>query len=246
MSAKPRASRIVAVVAMALAALVLFVALWPMGKREAPPAGFLPLRDDALAARWCPILESEPAFGRPLAIYYRISRDGEGRTRIAYHPAWAREANRGPGWGPFLSRALYTGGLSLQRAMFGRGDIETIGLDISPQGRLLEVEYERARDYDPAAFSVTHEKVLDKGPFTLPLRLKVMSWNHLFAREAEASPAPALEIWAAGDAAPAGARPLPLAYFSSELWASYAMWKNPETLLRKDRAHFPWERAAAD
>jgi len=35
----------------------------------------------------------------------------------------------------------------------------------------------------------------------------------------------------------------PLSYFTPELWAKYAIWKNPETILRKDRAHFPWERA---
>jgi hypothetical protein len=34
----------------------------------------------------------------------------------------------------------------------------------------------------------------------------------------------------------------PLSYFTSELWAKYAIWKNAETILRKDRAHFPWEQ----
>lgn len=222
--------------------LVLFVFLWPTGRRESPPAGYVPLRDDALAARYCPLIEGPEAYGAILAVYYRAARDEAGRIHLAYHPAWAREVNREPGWGPFLSRSLYTGGLSLQRAMFGRGDIETVGLTLDPEGRIIELEYERAKDYDPKAFSVSHEKVLEKGPFELPLSFRVMSWNHLFSREGLAQ---GMTVWAAGDMGPSGAVRVDLAYFSPALWASYGMWKNPETLLRKDRAHFAWERAAA-
>jgi hypothetical protein len=215
-----------------LVLLVCAVVYFPTAKKEAPPKELMPVRDDVLASRFLPVFDCPDEYGPILAIYYRASRDAAGLTHIAYHPAWARERNTTKAWGPFLSRWLYTGGLSLQRAMFGIGDIESIGLTLNPsQTEVLEIEYETAADYNPANFGVRHLKVQAKGPFTLPLVFRVVSWNHLFA----------FETGAAGK--PTTAAAAPLSYFTPELWAKYAMWKNPETILRKDRAHFVWERA---
>lgn len=88
--------------------------------------GFKPLRDDALAQKYRPyLLASE--FGKPQALYYRASRSGE-KLYITYHYVWDREVNNAEGWKPWLSRNLYTGGLALQRTMFGKGDIEMVSL----------------------------------------------------------------------------------------------------------------------
>jgi hypothetical protein len=238
---------IVLALAFLVAAAILFASYWPTGKAMAPPAGFTPLRDDALAARYCPEFVSEPAFGPIIAVYYRAARDAEGTLHIAYHPAWAREVNKGRGFGPFLSRTVYTGGLSLQRAIFGKGDIESIAIAVDGAGQVVRVEYETAKDYDPAAFSVTHAALSEGGPFDLPLRFRVVSWNHLFARMSAGDPVPPSDlVWSAGAATTGRANPTgqaaPLAWFSPALWKEWAMWKNPETVIRKDRAHFAWER----
>jgi len=171
-----------------------------------------------------------------------------------------------------LSRILYTGGLSLQGLMFGPGDIEAVALAIDPVGwKVVEIDYETAADYNPSAFSVKHKAVSLTGSFALPIRFKVISWNHLFeleeqgASDAKALVAPATIIGSTmppSTAAPdkvidsAAAPPTPIAssnsipeaalsYFTPELWEKYGIWKNPETILRKDRAHFIWERGAA-
>ncbi|MCX7026389.1 MAG: hypothetical protein NT061_02615 [Spirochaetes bacterium] len=218
-----------------LAVLICVVAQYPTGKKETPPSGYTPIRDDELAVRCKPSFECPLAFGPILAVYYRAAKDESGVLHIAYHPVWAREWNDTKAWGPFLSRCLYTGGLSLQRAMYGKGDIESVGLAIDPaREAVIQIDYETAADYKPTSFGVTHLAVAKKGTFALPLRFEVVSWNHLFSLQEE-SPA-AVEK--------PGTEP-PLSYFTPELWTQYAMWKNPETLLRKDRAHFVWERGAA-
>jgi len=162
--------------------------------------------------------------------------------------------------------------------MYGPGDIETIGLAIDPaSGKIVEVDYETAADYDPSRFGVKHQEVTLKGSFDPPLHFQVISWNHLFRLEEDratelgngalsvepASNKVTSAERASGEAASANAKPTevapagvalagassteslgeaPLSYFTPELWAKYAIWKNPETILRKDRAHFPWER----
>ena len=111
-------------------------------------------------------------------------RTSPGILHIAYHPVWTRERNDTKAWGPFLSRWLYTGGLSLQRAMFGIGDIESIGLTINPENKeITKVEYETAANYNPVNFSVKHLNVDKEGLFKSPLHFMVISWNHLFSFE---------------------------------------------------------------
>ena len=222
-----------------------------------PPDGYTALRDDVLARRYCPVFESPSSFGPIVAIYYRAARDGAGNLHVAYHPVWKRELNNSSGLGPFLSRAIYTGGLSLQRAMFGKGDVESIGVTIDQVGEIAGLEYETAKDYDPEAFSVKHLPVKEEGQVSLPLRFRIVSWNHLFIRiGSEAASAilagtagtgaarepEAYEVFAAEGSVVPDVRAVPFRYFSERLWSEYAMWKNPETILRKDRAHFVWER----
>lgn len=211
------------------------IAFYPKGKKESPPEGYTFIRDEAMAALYLPSFDCPPEYGPILAVYYRAASDESGAIHIAYHPVWARERNDTKSWGAFLSRWLYTGGLSLQRAMYGQGDIETIGLTIdAAEGTITQIEYETAADYDPRNFSVKHLIVKKTGRFKAPLRFSVISWNHLFLLEEETPVS-----------LDAHASALPLAYFTPELWSRYAIWKNPETLLRKDRAHFDWERGVA-
>lgn len=255
MNSRSRHWAIFATIIVILLALVCLVAWYPAGKKEVPPAGYTPIRDDDLAARYRPVFDCPAEFGPIIALYYRAARDDSGVIHIAYHPLWAGERNDAKAFGPFLSRLLYTGGLSLQRLMYGPGDIETIGLSIDPaSGKIVGVDYETAADYDPSSFSVKHQAVSLKGSFDPPLRFQVVSWNHLFALEENTA---ASAEAASGNAVPSGAAPraeaaltaaaaaAPLSYFTPELWAKYAIWKNPETILRKDRAHFPWEREVA-
>lgn len=252
-----------AVRGLSIATLILAICVgcvfWPTGRKEAPPGGYAALRDDALALRYCPVFETSPSFGPIVAIYYRAARDAIGNLHIAYHPVWKTETNNGSGWGPFLSRTVYTGGLSLQRAMFGKGDVESIGVMIDQEGEVAGLEYETAKDYDPTAFSVKHLRIKEEGRVGLPLRFRIVSWNHLFTRSGneasaaslagtagtEAGRAPeAYEVFAPEGLEVPSARSVPFGYFTEKLWSDYAMWKNPETILRKDRAHFVWERCA--
>lgn len=263
-----RARWILSAVVAVLAAFLLFVLYYPAGKKKAPPIGYTPIRDDALAARYQPLFDCPAQFGPILAVYYRAAKDESGIIHIAYHPLWAKEENNAPGLGAFLSRYLYTGGLSLQRLMFGPGDIEAIGLAIDPKASsIVQIDYETAAHYDPSSFSVTHKAISQKGNFAPPLRFAVVSWNHLFALEgqggagskapvpqtgqsgaAHQGPASQTEQVAAAEAPESSAltTQAPLSYFTSALWNRYGIWKNPQTILRKDRAHFVWERGAAE
>ena len=264
MNARSKRWTIFAIIVVIFLALGCFVAWWPTGKKELPPTGYTPLRDDYMAARYMPVFDCPPEYGPILAVYYRAAWDSSGVFHIAYHPVWAKEWNATKAFGPFMSRCLYTGGLSLQRLMFGPGDIEAIGFSIDPASEnVMEIDYETATDYRPSNFSVKHKKVSLKGNFASPLHFKVISWNHLFEFEGatSAETSAAIDKTSSGGAIAAQASTTapaetashttntepapPLSYFTSELWAKYGMWKNPETILRKDRAHFVWERGAA-
>jgi len=253
---------IFAIIIAAFLVLLCFVLYYPTEKKESPPTGYAPLRDDELAAHFRPVFDCPSEFGPILALYYRAAIDDSGIIHIAYHPVWERERNDAKGIEPFLSRILYTGGLSLQGLMFGPGDIEAVALAIDPVGwKIVEIDYETAADYDPSAFSVKHEVVSLTGSFALPIRFKVISWNHLFELEgrgasqdeAFVAPAPVLDstmsLSTAVPTSPAASSDfIPetrLSYFTPELWDKYGIWKNPETILRKDRAHFIWERGVA-
>jgi hypothetical protein len=121
------------VVALALGFLALLVV--PRGEAEAfPDEGWTPVRDDELALAHLPGLHSPDAFGEPVAALYRAARAADGGLFIGYHFVWEREENPAPGLGPALSRIIYTGGLSLQRLMFGKGDVELVVVELGPDG----------------------------------------------------------------------------------------------------------------
>lgn len=221
---------------VAFTLLFFIVANYPSGQKEMPPIGYSPIRDDALAARYLPSIYCPPEFGPIIAIYYRASKDESGALHIAYHPLWAKEWNDTKALGPFISRLVYTGGLSLQKAMYGKGDIESIAFAIAPSsGEVTEVDYETAEEYSPNKFGVKHARIQKNGPFAGTLSFRVISWNHLFTLEEDN----ALPLVTSGTN-------VPLKYFTSELWDEYSMWKNPETILRKNRAHFIWERGVSE
>ncbi len=195
--------------------------------------GFTPIRDSSLAKKFTPVFISNSEFGMPREILYRASVDEQGHTYIAYHPVWDYERNSTPGLVPFLSRILYTGGLHIQRIMFGEADIEVVGIKLNSRKSIMEIRYERPKSYDPQNFVVAHEPVVLTGSFQPPLMFRVVSWNHLFefipaGKRSEDETAHALQ--------------LEPEYFTGELWEKYTMVKVHETRLRKCRAHFPWER----
>lgn len=192
--------------------------------------GYIPIKNDSLAAQYAPVIISGDEYGNPVRLLYRASRDTAGNLHIAYHYVWQKEENNAKGLMPFLSRNLYTGGLGLQRIMFGKGDVEAAAVTISPRGDVIRLRFETAKDYDPKKFSVTHQAVEVDGPVKLPIYLKIISWNHLFEYSAHLPD---------GSTDPTRLSP---EYFTPKLWEEYGMIKEKKTFLKKDRAHFPWER----
>lgn len=99
---------------------------------------------------------------------------------LAYHYVWKNEINNSKGIKPFINRNMYTGGLGLQKKIFGKEDIEVVMLKLDENQNIIEVNYERAKDYNPKEFSVKYEKVKISEAIEIPLYFKVISWNHLF------------------------------------------------------------------
>jgi len=186
--------------------------------------GFTPVRDDSLADKYRPTVLCPEEFGAPVELYYRAARSGE-KLYITYHFVWPGESNPAPGFLPWLNRTLYTGGLGLQKIVYGKGDIELVSLVILPDGRVDEVIYETAEDHHPTDFSVTHRTVHTAAQ--PPLVFRVIAWNHLFSLET----------------APSSALPtLHPEYFTEALWAEFEMVKERETVLKRSRAHMGYER----
>jgi len=191
---------------------------------------FTPVKDDELAKRYAPILESGSEHGDPYGLYYRASKDSEGNTLITYHYFWEKEENTGSGVGPFFSRNIYTGGLKLQKSMFGKGDIELVSLIIDKAGKIQQVEYETAENYDPNKFGVKHKHMERKGIHKEPVLFKVISWNHLFDYIADNS----------GNAS--NTIRLTPVYFNQQLWEEFGMVKEKESFFSRSRAHKPYEK----
>ncbi len=191
---------------------------------------YTPVRVDSVAQRYVPIVIPGEKFDKPVRLLYRASRDTHGDIHLAYHFIWEKEENNAEGFMPFLSRNLYTGGLSLQRVMFGKGDVEVVGMVISPKGMIKRLEYETAADYDPRDFSVKHKDVTVDGPVSKPVCFEIISWNHMFDYRKDST-----------EKCNNGVR-LQAEYFTKELWEEYTMFKREETMLKKNRAHFKWER----
>jgi hypothetical protein len=237
----------------ALPALFAFVvaACSSAGPRDSAPGGqarvvselpglseFTPIKDDALAARYAPVLVPSPDYGDPIALFYRASVDRAGNTHLTYHYLWEYERNETGGCLPLLSRNIYTGGLGLQRTMFGPGDIELVSMRIDAAGRVFALFYETAEDYDPSSFGVKHKRVsrlVTGGEIAGPYLFEVISWNHLFeAREMESL----------SDGERANLVRLTPEYFREKLWLHYEMYKAEESFFNRSRAHEPFEREA--
>lgn len=201
-------------------------------------AEFTPIKDDALAARYAPVLVPSAEFGEPTDLFYRASTDAAGNTHLTYHFLWEFERNDAGGCLPFLSRNIYTGGIGLQRTMFGPGDIELVSLQIDPAGRVFALYYETAENYDASDFGVKHKRVsrlAPNGDIPGPYLFEVISWNHLFA---------AREMESLSDAERANLVKLTPVYFREELWRRYEMYKAEESFFSRSRAHEAFEREA--
>lgn len=225
--------------AILILALIFFIAAYlteSVNVLDPGAPGFTPVKDDGAAGIYAPSLLSNDTFGFPRKCYYRAARDASGNLHIAYHPVWEYERNDSGGIMPLLSRMFYTGGLKIQRIMFGMGDVEVIALTLDRKGTGTELRYERPKNYNPATFTVGHEKVVLRGPFATMPAFRVSSWNHLFEKAdgADAAPRSGERAW----------RCTP-EYFTDALWEEYTMVRLKETRLRKSRAHFEWERTSA-
>jgi len=109
MSSRSKHRLIFAIIIAVLIVLVCFVVWYPAGEKEAPPAGYTPLRDDDLAARYRPVFDCPTEFGPILAVYYRAARDDSGLIHIAYHPLWAGERNDTKAFLAFLKQNFVHG-----------------------------------------------------------------------------------------------------------------------------------------
>lgn len=217
---------------------LILARFYPLAKYEVEAKGWTPLMDEALALKHQPIIYVDEAYGQPEGMAYRAAKNDVGEIHIAYHVFWAGESNPHEGFYPFLNRWLYTGGLSLQKTMFGKGDIEVIEIVLNEAGQVLECNYETAISYDPSAFSVSHEWVTVKGEdYVKGMAFEVISWNHLF------------DLKAISEMENQGASKkidLELKYFDQETWEAYEMFKATNTALKKNRAHFEYERLSGE
>jgi len=210
--------------------IIAFWVLRPIKETDFSTAGFTPVRNDALAQKFAPIIIGHDLYGAPERLLYRMALDGRGETFIAYHPFYSHEENPHKGFGAFMSRVIYTGGLRLKDIMFGAADIEMIEVVLDKAGKPTLLAYEDADRYYPSAFSVKHMAKSVKNPHP-PFCFTTPTWNHMFAL-AEASQC-------------AGKKPLKAEYFSEKEWAQYSMVKKTEAILRRNRMHRVYERVAA-
>lgn len=212
-----------------ISGVAAFWLLRPVRETDFSLGGFTPLRDDALAIRYAPTVKGHALYGAPARLYYRMARSAAGEIHIAYHPFYSDEENPHRGFGAFMSRILYTGGLNLKGILFGPADIELIEVILDREGKPRLVAYEDAGDYRPQNFGVKHVEKSVKNPVP-PFCFETVSWNHMFA--------------IAGQQACAGLHPMTPEYFGENDWEKYRMVKKTEAILRRNRMHRPYERKA--
>lgn len=195
---------------------------------------FTPIRNDELAKKFTPSIFTSSKDDIPKNIFYRAAIDNTGNTHIAYHILWDKEVNNSSGILPLLNRCLYTGGLKIQEKIFGKGDIEVIEVILDKHGHPTKLSYETAKDYDPTAFSVTHETIVKATNSQIPLNFEVVSWNHMFHHIEDSTE---LENLVKTHLQPE--------YFEDELWMEYEIFKEKERIFNKSRAHYIYERKSA-
>jgi len=214
------------VVALAVLAGSLFSGyVWP------PEQGELKLfQDQALAERYAPVIAQgegiEPA---PDHLYYLMA-DSPGRIFIAYHVSWPYEKDETKGLAAAFNKVFYTGGLKLQKKIFGPEDIEVVELVIDKQsGEIARVRYESAEVEKKGNKVKQNHQGREAENVKPPVYFETITWNHMFAL---ISPE---EL---------GARKvyqLQPEYFSAERWEYYKMAKKRRSLFSQDRAYFSWE-----
>lgn len=210
--------------------VVAFWVLRPIRDTDFATPGFTPMRDDALAARFMPIIIGHKLYGVPERLFYRMAKSSKGEIHIAYHPFYSDEENPHSGFGAFMSRVIYTGGLHLKDIMFGPADIELIEVILDTAGKAREIGWEDAENYQPKNFSVRHAPKTERNP-AQPFCFETSSWNHMFSlTKADACK---------------GVNPPRAEYFTQAEWDKYKMLKKTEAILRRNRMHRVYERQAA-
>jgi hypothetical protein len=208
-----------------LAAFLLAPAQWPPEKT--PIADF---RYDALAEKYCPVIVQGKGIEPPPShIYYRMGQD-DGRILIAYHVAWPFEKDETKGVAAAWNKMFYTGGLKLQRKIFGPEDIEVIEFVIDKKsGQVIRLRYETAtvsKEGDQVKQNHLNKEETRANP---PVYLETITWNHMFG--------------ASGPDQVAGKQVYKLKpeYFTQDRWDYYQMSKKRQSLLSQDRAYYDWE-----
>ena len=199
--------------------------------------GFTPIKDDSLALRYTPKIIADNEVGEPYKVLYRAAKDDHGNTYIAYHFVWKNEINKSKGIMPMLNRNIYTGGIGLQKKMFGKEDIEVILLTLDVDNNIIEVDYETAVDYDVKDFTVKHKNVKIKKTVKSPIYFQVISWNHLYDF---------IEKYDKKEFDNNKVVELVPEYFSNKEWDYYKMFKEKETMISKNRAHYEFERVGIE
>lgn len=229
-----------------LGVIILFFIIarfYPVKIYEKDIKGYEPIIDDNLAQEFSPIIYSENEYGNPYRILYRASIDEENNIYLAYHIFWKNEVNSNDGFMPMLNRVFYTGGLKLQKTMFGKEDIEVIEVMINSEREVVRIQYETAENYNAKDFSVSHklikieENYINEGEGIKDIAFNVISWNHLF-ENVRKSDMKTLIKYNKFDITPE--------YFSNKDWEEYGMFKKINTIIKKNRAHFEYERETVD
>lgn len=203
-------------------------------------SNFQPLKVEGIAKKFAPVfyVENED-FKKPVKLYYRASKDEYDNIYIAYHPVWKEEINNEKGLIPMLNRIIYTGGLGIQEIMFGKGDVESIEIVIDKNSKVKQIVYETVDQYNPKQFSVKHKKISVTDPNIKNTAVfKVISWNHLFKFLGEADGTLNEEYKSEKNKF---CKLVPQ-YFTEDLWKEYEMTKRYETLIKRNRAHFEYEK----
>lgn len=212
---------------------------YPVKIYEENIKGYAPIIDDTLAQEFSPIIYSENKYDNPYRILYRASIDENNNIYLAYHIFWKNEVNSNDGFMPMLNRLFYTGGLKLQKTMFGKEDIEVIEVMINSEREVVRIQYETAENYNPKDFSVEHKSIkieedhISAGKKIKDIGFNVISWNHLF-EAVRTSDMDLLHKYNKFNIIPE--------YFSNKEWKEYGMFKKINTMLKKNRAHFEYER----
>ena len=204
--------------------IILGTALFSWTPWQAENISLKHFQDDELAYKYCPVFVQAESIKPDINhIYYRMAEDDK-RIFLACHPVWPYEKDESKkGLQAIFNKLFYTGGLKLQRKIFGPEDIEAIEIVIDKESKkILRLRYESASHIKK---EISEEKALE---IEKPV-LEVITWNHMF------------ELITLEQAQGKRFFDLRPEYFTEELWNYYQMTKKQNNILSQDRAHFEWE-----